>query len=59
MLRPYEGRVLPLDQQCSKIWSDVRESDPRLNLGKVPRYHYANIALLQLKIVYRSLYVYR
>jgi hypothetical protein len=23
----------------------VRESDPRLDLGKVTRYHYANIAL--------------
>ena len=31
-------------EKSGKIWSGIRESNPRLDLGKVAYYHYTNPA---------------
>lgn len=46
------GSPFEVFQECgktctniNKIWSGIRESNPRLDLGKVAYYHYTNPAL--------------
>ena len=43
----WEASILPLydARVLLQIWSGVRESNPRPDLGKVPCYHYTNAAL--------------